>query len=256
MKALKFINKFWIIFLLLIVFGFSAGSKAIGKSDDYSAARKNMVLYQIRHRDIKDPDVLKAMESVFRHEFVEAFYKKKAYEDRPLPIGYGQTISQPYIVALMTQLLNVDKESRVLEIGTGSGYQAAVLARIVREVYTIEIVKPLHERSNKVLKNLGYQNIQTLNADGYFGWKAHAPFDAIIVTCASDFIPPPLIDQLSPGGVMCIPVGPPFKVQHLILVKKGEKGELSTKVITSVRFVPLTRNQPRNQPKNQSGKEK
>ncbi|MCD4722973.1 MAG: protein-L-isoaspartate(D-aspartate) O-methyltransferase [Desulfobacula sp.] len=227
------------------MFGFSAGSEAIGKSDDYAAARKNMVLYQIRHRGITNPDVLNAMESVFRHEFVPEAYKKKAYEDRPLPIGYGQTISQPYIVALMTRLLNVDKGSRVLEIGTGSGYQAAVLARIVKEVYTIEIVKPLHDCSNKLLKTLGYQNIQTLNADGYFGWSAHAPFDAIIVTCASDFIPPPLIDQLSPGGLMCIPVGPPFKVQHLVLIKKGKKGELSTKVITSVRFVPLTRKQSR-----------
>ncbi len=244
-KALKFIHKFPVILLLLMVFGFSAGSESIGKSDDYAAARKNMVLYQIRHRGITDRAVLNAMESVFRHEFIEAVYKKKAYEDRPLPIGYGQTISQPYIVALMTRLLNVDKGSRVLEIGTGSGYQAAVLARIVKEVYTIEIVKPLHERSQKTLNRLGYQNIHTLNADGYFGWSAHALFDAIIVTCASDFIPPPLIDQLKPGGLMCIPVGPPFKVQHLVLVKKGEKGELSTKVITSVRFVPLTRNQPR-----------
>ncbi|WP_299983840.1 protein-L-isoaspartate(D-aspartate) O-methyltransferase [Desulfobacula sp.] len=245
MKALKFINKFPVIFLLLMVFGFSAGSESIGKSDDYAAARKNMGLYQIRHRGITDRNVLNAMESVFRHEFVESTYKRKAYEDRPLPIGYGQTISQPYIVALMSQLLNVDKDSRVLEIGTGSGYQAAVLARIVKEVYTIEIVKPLHERSQKALNRLGYQNIRTLNADGYFGWSVHAPFDAIIVTCASDFIPPPLIDQLKPGGLMCIPVGPPFKVQHLVLVKKGKTGDITTQVITSVRFVPLTRNQSR-----------
>lgn len=243
MKTLKTIHKFPVIVLLLMVFGLSSGSESMEKSDHYAAARKNMVLYQIKHRGITDPDVLNAMESVFRHKFVLSGDKKKAYEDKPLPIGYGQTISQPYIVAIMTQLLNVDKGSRVLEIGTGSGYQAAVLASIVKEVYTIEIVKPLHDSSNKVLKRLGYQNIQTLNADGYFGWKEHAPFDAIIVTCASDFIPPPLIDQLAPGGLMCIPVGPPFKVQHLVLVKKEENGELLTKVITSVRFVPLTRNQ-------------
>ena len=244
MKTLKNIHKSPVILLLLMVFGLSAGSETIGKPDYYAAARKNMVLYQIKHRGITDPEVLNAMGSVFRHEFVLSGDKKKAYEDRPLPIGYGQTISQPYIVALMTRLLNVDKESRVLEIGTGSGYQAAVLAGIVKEVYTVEIVKPLHDRSNKILKNLEYQNIQTLNADGYFGWKEYAPFDAIIVTCASDFIPPPLIDQLAVGGLMCIPVGPPFKVQHLVLVNKGEKEELSTKVITSVRFVPLTRNPP------------
>lgn len=241
MKSLKNIHKFPVIFFLLTVFSLSVASDSMGKSDGYAAARRKMVLYQIKHRGIKDPAVLTAMESVFRHEFVLSADKKKAYEDRPLPIGYGQTISQPYIVALMTRLLNVDKESRVLEIGTGSGYQAAVLARITKEVYTIEIVKPLHERSNKVLKRLGYQNIQTLNADGYFGWSAHAPFDAIIVTCASDFIPPPLIKQLKPGGVMCIPVGPPFKVQHLILVRKGKTGDITTRVITSVRFVPLTR---------------
>ena len=241
MKFLKNIHKFPVIFLLLTVFSLSAGSESMGKSDEYAAARKKMVLYQIKYRGIKNKAVLNAMESVSRHEFVLSADRKKAYEDRPLPIGYGQTISQPYIVALMTRLLNVDKGSRILEIGTGSGYQAAVLARMVRKVYTIEIVMPLHERSNKVLKRLGYQNIQTLNADGYFGWKEHAPFDAVIVTCASDFIPPPLIEQLKPGGVMCIPVGPPFKVQHLVLVKKEKTGDITTQVITSVRFVPLTR---------------
>ena len=241
MKDLKFIHKFPVILLLLMVFCFSIGSESMGKSSDYASARKRMVLYQILHRKITDQNVLNAMGSVFRHDFVQEAYKKKAYEDRPLPIGYGQTISQPYIVALMTQLLNIDKESRVLEIGTGSGYQAAVLARIAKEVYTIEIIKPLHDRSNKILNRTGYQNIRTLNADGYFGWKAQAPFDAIIVTCASDFIPPPLIDQLKKGGLMCIPVGPPFKIQHLILVKKGKTGDITTQVIASVRFVPLTR---------------
>ncbi|MCP4720148.1 MAG: protein-L-isoaspartate(D-aspartate) O-methyltransferase [Desulfobacteraceae bacterium] len=241
MKNLKFIHKFPVILLFLMVFCFSIGSESMGKSSDHASAREKMVLYQILNRKITDQNVLNAMGSVFRHDFVQGAYKKKAYEDRPLPIGYGQTISQPYIVALMTQLLNIDKGSRVLEIGTGSGYQAAVLARIVKEVYTIEIIKPLHDRSNKILNQTGYQNIRTLNADGYFGWKAHAPFDAIIVTCASDFIPPPLINQLKKGGLMCIPVGPPFKIQHLILVKKEKTGDITTQVIASVRFVPLTR---------------
>lgn len=181
------------------------------------------------NREINDPAILHSMASVRRHEFVQPDLQKKAYQDRPLPIGFGQTISQPYIVALMTQLLNVDKNSRVLEIGTDSGYQAAVLARIVKDVYTIEIVEPLHHRSKKTLNRLGYKNIHTMNADGYFGWKAHAPFDAVIVTCASDIIPPPLIKQLKKGGRMCIPVGPPFKIQHLILVKKEKTGDISKK---------------------------
>lgn len=201
-----------------------------------------MVLYQIEDRGISDIKVLSSMESVLRHEFVPDIHKRNAYNDGPLPIGYGQTISQPYIVALMTELLNVDQNSVVLEVGTGSGYQAAVLSKIVKAVYSVEIVKPLHERSKKTLKRLGFKNVKTVNKDGYFGWKEYAPFDAIIVTCASDFIPPPLIKQLKKGGRMCIPVGPPFKVQHLLLVTKGKKGEIYTKVIASVRFVPLTRN--------------
>jgi len=246
MKVFKFIHNVLPALLLLLVFNAPAASDQTGKSNDYIMARKNMVLYQIRHRGIKDPDVLDAMESVLRHELVRDAYKSKAYDDTPLPIGYGQTISQPYIVALMTALLNVDNKARVLEVGTGSGYQAAVLARIVDHVYTVEIVKPLHDRANKDLKRLGHQNIHTLNADGYFGWKEKAPFDAVIVTCASDFIPPPLIEQLRPGGRMCIPVGPPFKVQHLVLVKKSIKGVITSKIITSVRFVPLTRNPVKN----------
>ena len=244
MKQLRVIHRFLFPLLSLVVFDLSIGSESIGKPADHVSERNAMVQYQIRNRGIKAPAVLSAMGSVLRHEFVAPADKNRAYQDRPLPIGYGQTISQPYIVALMTQLLNVNKTSRVLEIGTGSGYQAAVLSRIVRDVYTIEIVRPLHERSNNVLDRLGYQNIHTLNADGYFGWETHAPFDAIIVTCASDFIPPPLIDQLKPGGRMCIPVGPPFKVQHLILVEKEKSGKITSQVITAVRFVPLTRKRP------------
>ena len=241
MRVLKNIHRLPVIFLSLAVFFCSSASESIAHSDPYAEKRRLMVVNQILHRGIKNPDVIKAMGSVFRHEFVQANYKGKAYSDRPLPIGYGQTISQPYIVALMTELLNVHKKSRVLEIGTGSGYQAAVLAGLIRQGHTIEIIKPLHDRTNKILKNLGYQNIHTLNADGYFGWKEHAPFDAIIVTCASDFIPPPLLKQLAPDGVMCIPVGPPFKVQHLVLIKKNKSGDISTQIIASVRFVPLTR---------------
>jgi protein-L-isoaspartate(D-aspartate) O-methyltransferase len=241
MKALKFIYKHRVILLLLIVFCFSIDPNLSADTNDYASDREKMVLYQIQKRGIKDPDVLQSMASVRRHEFVKPVLQKKAYQDRPLPIGFGQTISQPYIVALMTQLLDVDKDSRVLEVGTGSGYQAAILARIVKDVYTIEIVAPLHNQSQKVLNRLGYENIHTMNADGYFGWEAHAPFDAIIVTCASNFIPPPLIKQLKKGGIMCIPVGPPFKIQHLILVKKEITGDITTQIITSVRFVPLIR---------------
>lgn len=225
----------------MMLFFFGSVCDADEKEDAYTAARKDMVLHQIKFRDIHDPDVLLAMENVLRHEFVPSLRKNYAYVDSPLPIGYGQTISQPYIVALMTELLKVGHDSTVLEIGTGSGYQAAVLAEIVKEVYTVEIIQPLHARSKKDLNRLGYKNIKTLNKDGYFGWEVHAPYDAIIVTCASDFIPPPLIKQLKPGGRMCIPVGPPFKVQHLVLVTKEETGEILTKVIASVRFVPLTR---------------
>jgi protein-L-isoaspartate(D-aspartate) O-methyltransferase len=241
MKSLRKIHRLPVIFLLLTVFSFSIGSEAMGNSDDFTDARRRMVLYQLKHRDIKDPAVLTAMGSVFRHEFIFSADKKKAYEDRPLGIGSGQTISRPYLVALMTQLVKVDKGSRVLEIGTGSGYQAAVLAQIAKEVYTIEIVTILHERSNKVLKRLGYQNIHTLNANGYFGWSEHAPFDAIIVTCASNFVPPPLIEQLKPGGLMFLPIGPPFNIKKLILVRKGKTGNITTQVINSVQFPPITK---------------
>lgn len=218
-----------------------AVQSAVHAADDFFTARKNMVQYQIRDRGVKDEKTLAALAGALRHKFVPAELQKKAYEDRPLPIGFGQTISQPYIVAVMTELLNLDNESRVLEVGTGSGYQAAVLAKIAKEVYSVEIVRPLHERSAKALEQQGYKNIQTVHQDGYFGWEAYAPFDAIIVTCASDFIPPPLIAQLKPGGRMCIPVGPPFKVQHLVLAEKKADNRIVTRIIASVRFVPLVR---------------
>ena len=209
--------------------------------ESHAQARKTMVERQIRDRGITGEKVLSAMTSVPRHAFVPETRQGAAYQDRPLPIGHGQTISQPYIVALMTELLDLDRGDRVLEVGTGSGYQAAILAEIVSRVYSVEIVRPLHERSAGVLERLGYDNIETDHRDGYYGWPEHGPYDAIIVTCASEFVPPPLIDQLKPGGRMCIPVGPPFKVQHLILIRKNQGGELTTTIIGSVRFVPLVR---------------
>lgn len=210
-------------------------------SDEFSAARDKMIRYQIRARGVTDEKVLSAMREVERHNFVPEGLKKRAYEDRPLPIGYGQTISQPYIVALMTELLELEEEHKVLEIGTGSGYQAAVLSRISRQVYTIEIVKELFEQVSDRFKRLDFENIRVRHSDGYFGLQEAAPFDRIIVTCAPAFVPPPLLEQLAPGGIMVIPVGQPFTVQQLLLIKKSDSGSISTTVVTDVLFVPLTR---------------
>ncbi len=185
-------------------------------------------------------NVIDAMEKVPRHAFVLPMNRKYAYENRPLPIGYGQTISQPYIVAIMTDLLDLDPSDRVLEIGTGSGYQAAVLAEVVKEVYTIEVIGELGVAASNRLEKLGYKNIKTRIGDGYYGWKEHAPYDAIIVTAAAGNIPPPLLQQLKPGGRMIIPVKSLFQVQHLILVSKDDKGAITTRQILPVRFVPLT----------------
>lgn len=198
-----------------------------------------MVERQIRQRGVTDQDVLEAMERVPRHEFVPGEYQSQAYADRPLPIGYGQTISQPYIVALMTELLQLKTTDRVLEIGTGSGYQAAILAEIVAEVYTVEIIEALAVEATARLKRLGYDNVKTLHADGYFGWEEHAPFDAIIVTAAPDHIPQPLVQQLQDGAKLVIPVGPPGGYQTLWEVTKtGE--EVTKRNVTGVLFVPLT----------------
>jgi protein-L-isoaspartate(D-aspartate) O-methyltransferase len=228
--------------VVLIIFTlFLTGSGSAAPVDLYADKREDMVSKQIESRGIEDLNVLNAMKTVERHEFVPQEYRALAYRDRPLSIGYGQTISQPYIVALMTELLKIDEKSRVLEVGTGSGYQAAVLSEIAEEVFTVEIVKPLYKRAKKTLDDLGYKNTRTDHKDGYFGWEEYSPYDAIIVTCASEFIPPPLIKQLKPGGVMCIPVGPPFKVQQLVLVKKDTSGDIEVNIVTHVRFVPLTR---------------
>jgi protein-L-isoaspartate(D-aspartate) O-methyltransferase len=186
-----------------------------------------------------DQSVLAVMQQVPRHEFVPEEVREEAYENRPLPIGYGQTISQPYIVALMTDLLDPDKGDIVLEVGTGSGYQAAVLAPLVDRVYTIEIVRPLAERASARLDALGYDNVTVRQGDGYYGWRDHAPYDGIIVTAAASHIPPPLIDQLKPDGRMIIPVGPAFMAQNLILVEKDGQGQVQTRVLLPVAFVPL-----------------
>jgi protein-L-isoaspartate(D-aspartate) O-methyltransferase len=186
------------------------------------------------------PQVIAAMEKVERHRFVPAGLVALAYLNRPLPIGHGQTISQPYIVALMSDLMKVKPGDKVLEIGTGSGYQAAILAEMVGSVYSIEIVEPLGKEADERLRSLGYRNVQTKVGDGYYGWPEAAPFDAIMVTAAASHVPPPLIKQLKPGGRMVIPLGTHFMTQSLMLVEKQPDGSVTTRQILPVRFVPLT----------------
>jgi len=207
---------------------------------EYDRLREQMVKYQIEARDVKSKPVLNAMKKVPRHEFVPEKYRKEAYNDHPLPIGYGQTISQPYIVALMTELADVTKGEKVLEIGTGSGYQAAVLAEITDSVFTIEIITELTNEVKHRFQRLGLRKITVKNADGYYGWKEYAPFDVIVVTAATEHIPPPLIEQLKDGGKMIIPVGHPLQVQDLLVVEKKD-GKVRSKNIIPVRFVPLVR---------------
>ena len=201
---------------------------------------RNAMVRVIRSYGLRDEGVLAAMAAVPRHEFVPRRQLHLAHADRPLPIGYGQTISQPYIVAEMTRMLDLKPTSRVLEIGTGSGYQAAVLTHFTRHVYSIEIVKPLAASTKARLKRLGYTVVEARTGDGYYGWPEKGPFDAIIVTCAAGRIPPPLIRQLAPGGRMVIPVGRPFTVQSLTLLTKRLDGSIRTKTVMGVRFVPLT----------------
>ncbi|MHB8808503.1 MAG: protein-L-isoaspartate(D-aspartate) O-methyltransferase [Desulfobulbaceae bacterium] len=211
-----------------------------GKSDQFAQQRREMVELQLKARDIDDQAVLRAMAAVPRHLFVPDRLHSQAYIDFPLPIGYGQTISQPYIVAYMTQAIRPEPHHRVLEIGTGSGYQAAILAELVERVYTMEIVPELAASADKRLRELGYAKVVAREGDGYQGWPDAAPFDAIVVTAAAEFIPPPLLQQLKDGGRMVIPVGSPFHVQHLTLVEKKE-GRLTTRILLPVRFVPLRR---------------
>jgi len=230
-----------IIFASIAVMLFiSIGSAdVVSDSAEFKKARDHMVRTTIKNRGISDPNVLAAMRTVPRHCFVPQDLLSSAYADRPLPIGEGQTISQPYVVALMTEILKPAKNQRILEIGTGSGYQAAILAQVVKSVYTIEIKEKLYDKANKTLKSLGYRSIKTQHSDGYFGWPEQAPFDAIMVTAAIDHIPPPLLKQLKDGGRLALPLGNPFSYQNLVVVtKKGE--DLSVKQITGVLFVPMT----------------
>jgi protein-L-isoaspartate(D-aspartate) O-methyltransferase len=214
--------------------GSSAGQRG------FAAQRVEMVEHQIAARGVEDPRVLAAMAAVPRHEFVPRDQVERAYSDGPLPIGFGQTISQPYIVALMTELAQVGQGDRVLEVGTGSGYQAAVLAELTDQVYSVEIVPELARSAADRLRRVGYQSVRVRAADGYFGWERHAAFDAILVTAAPDHVPPPLIRQLEEGGRMVVPVGPPGSYQTLWRFgKRG--GRVVSENVTDVAFVPLTR---------------
>lgn len=228
--------------LLALLYGCAGGSRvpASGQApsrDAFAAARERMVRTQLEGRDIRDARVLGAMRKVPRHRFVPADLAGEAYGDSPLPIGLDQTISQPYIVAFMTAELGLKGTEKVLEIGTGSGYQAAVLAEIAREVYTIEIVAELAARARSALDALGYRNIHTRTGDGYAGWKEAAPFDAIMVTAAPDHVPQPLVDQLAAGGRMILPVGRVF--QELVVIEKSASG-ITRRTTIPVRFVPMT----------------
>ncbi len=227
-------NRLILILFLILALGFQ-------EKTDYKAAREKMVNSQIKARGIQNRLTLAAMQTVPRHKFVPEKLLSSAYFDSPLPIGYGQTISQPYIVAFMTETIKPKKDFKVLEIGTGSGYQAAILANIVDSVFTIEIVKALYDQAKMRLNELNYHNIFVKNADGYYGWEEKGPFDAIVVTAAAEFVPPPLIAQLKDGGRMIIPVGTPFTTQQLLLIEK-KKGKIKTKNLMFVRFVPFTRN--------------
>ena len=223
-----------------IIIGLILLIPAMGWGDSYTDQRNRLVDRAIVARGIADPAVLAAMRAVPRHEFVPSEQVRSAYADTPLPIGYGQTISQPYVVAFMTEALRVGPDSVVLEIGTGSGYQAAVLAEIVAEVHTIEIVQELATSARERLARLGYDNVTVYNADGYYGRPEAGPYDAIIVTAAAGHIPPPLLEQLRPGGRMIIPVGPVYAVQQLILISKSPDGAITTRQVLPVRFVPMT----------------
>ena len=206
--------------------------------DPWQAQRNRMVEKQLELREVTHPATLAAMRKVPRHLFVPGEFRAEAYDDHPLPIGHAQTISQPYVVALMTQLIRPDRQSRVLDIGTGSGYQAAVLAQLCQEVYSIEIVRPLAEQAGARLAALGYKNVTVRAGDGYRGWKEHAPFDGIIVAAAATHVPQPLVDQLAPGGRLVMPVGNHF--QELLLVEKQKDGRIDRRAVIPVAFVPMT----------------
>ena len=224
------------LFLSLVGFVVMIGMNVYAKDDDYKTQRERMVKEQIESRGVKDKAVLSAMREVKRRLFVPLYLRSKAYEDRPLPIEHNQTISQPYIVAYMTEAAKLRPEDRVLEIGTGSGYQAAILAKIVKEVYSIEILKPLADSAKKRLKDLGYDNVKVKLGDGYKGWEEFAPYDVIVVTAAPPEVPQALLDQLAIGGRMVIPMGSIY--QELYLITRTETG-FDTKALLPVRFVPM-----------------
>jgi protein-L-isoaspartate(D-aspartate) O-methyltransferase len=219
-----------------------AGTALPGQpADRFAVARERMVADQIADRGVTDARVLAALRAIPRHLFVPPGSQDEAYEDRPVPIGYGQTISQPYIVALMTELARPAPGDRVLEIGTGSGYQAAVLSRLAGTVYTIEIIEPLAEHARQLLAKLECRNVTVRTGDGYGGWPEKAPFDAIVVTAAPDHVPPALLEQIKPGGRLVIPVGGVNDVQQLRVMEKDARGEVRTRDVVPVRFVPLVR---------------
>jgi protein-L-isoaspartate(D-aspartate) O-methyltransferase len=211
----------------------------VSADDAQAKSREAMVKNQLMAGGIRDPRVLEAMADVPRHEFVPLRMRPFAYADGPLPIGHGQTISQPFIVAYMTQLLELTKDDTVLEVGTGSGYQAAILGKMAKEVYTIEIVPPLAQSAKELLERLGFQNVHVREGDGYLGWPEKAPFDAIIVTCAPDHVPEPLVNQLKEGGRLIIPIGEEGGIQQLVLLRKKE-GKILQENKLDVRFVPMT----------------
>ncbi len=242
---LQIVNVFTFFVLILLL----ANPCNLGAEENYHELRRKLIgliIDDVRstsrylNKTALDEQVMIAMSNVPRHLFVPKAYIRHAYTNRPLPIGEGQTISQPYIVAIMTDLLNIKPSDTVLEVGTGSGYQAAVLAELARQVYTIEIIKTLQKSAAERLKSLGYTNVETKLGDGYYGWREHAPFDAIMVTAVAGQIPPPLMKQLKPGGRMVIPVGGAFMTQYLMLVEKRVDGTVSTRQILPVLFVPLT----------------
>ena len=236
------------IFLLFITQLLSMAN-AIAVADEYTSQRQQMIAEiegdvaitaKYLNKQAFDASVMQAIKAVPRHEFVPPRLRAQAYENRPLPIGHGQTISQPYIVALMTDMMQPEPGQSVLEIGTGSGYQAAVLSHLVAQVYSIEIIEPLGKATSRLFKQLGYNNIETRIADGYDGWPQHAPFDSIVVTAAISHIPPPLVDQLKKGGRMVIPVGTRFQTQYLTLVEKDMQGKVTSRQLLPVYFVPFT----------------
>lgn len=232
-------KKSFLTFLILAVFPVFLMAEELDDTPKYREARKEMVSTQISLRGVSNKDVLSAMIEVPRHSFVPKKLVSQAYEDHPVPIGQGQTISQPYVVALMTESLKLKGDERVLEIGTGSGYQAAILARVAKEVYSIEIKERLYKKASKVLQSMGFTNVKTRHGDGYFGWAEAAPFDCIMITAAIDHIPPPLLKQLKKGGRLILPLGNPFSYQNLSMVTKYDN-DYSVRQITGVLFVPMT----------------